>query len=134
MLILGVEKSRLKPKRGPYSQTIKLNDRFRDSCENKQLVSKGAFTVKKFKVPTEDQMEGSEDEEKWVFQACLSTGSLCNKVEGILSRLVGELDGECNDVKTFDGSEHCGLATALMEFCFTDPDIGTVNLHTNYHW
>ena len=39
----------------------------------------------------------------------------------------GDKGGACNSVDTSPGSYQCGLATTLMEFCFTDPDIGTVD-------
>ena len=60
----------------------------------------------------------------WKFQAILKKGICCKKV---LSTLDAGIGGECNSVSTDPGSTQCGLATALMEFCFTDPDIGEVN-------
>jgi hypothetical protein len=102
--------------KGPYDIEEKLNDRFRDSCKNTKLLEKGAFTVTKFK----------PDTNRWVFQAIVE--------KKVLSRFIAEEDGECNDVRTFEGSYHCGLATALMEFCFTDPDVGTMDPNDNVYF
>ena len=46
----------------------------------------------------------------------------------VLSELNG-LSGVCNHVRTSKTSLQCGLATTLMEFCFTDDDIGSLSNH-----
>ena len=48
----------------------------------------------------------------------------------VLANLKAFKGGQCNDMLTNKGSWGCGLATKLMEFCFTDPDIGGVDLAT----
>ena len=63
---------------------------------------------------------------EWRFQAILKKGSCC-KDDEVLSTLDGNIGGVCNSMETHPGSYKCGLATALMEFCFTDLDIGTYN-------
>ena len=75
----------------------------------------------------------SKDElSKWRFEAILKKGKIFKK-DIVLSTLVANDDGECNDVKTNPGSRRCGLATALMEFCFTDPDVGSLNPETSMY-
>ena len=54
----------------------------------------------------------------------------------VLSTLIGAIygvPGECNLVNTNPGSKRCGLATALMKFCFTDPDVGSLNPETSMY-
>ena len=66
----------------------------------------------------------TKGEYDWEFEAILEdTG---------LSKLQGNVNGVCNQVDTKPGSLQCGLATSLMQFCFKDPDIGTVNPTTHY--
>ena len=129
-LILKVMQSRMKPKKGPYMENVKLNSRFKDSCDNTKLKEKGKFSVAKCK----------HKKDEWIFRAIPhkgTIGKMCDKISGkeedVLSRLVAQVGGECNDVETFEGSFHCGLATALMEICFMDPDIGTVIPEKNYY-
>ena len=62
----------------------------------------------------------------WKFEAILKKGSCCKRDE-LLSTLTAKIGGACNSIVTLPGSYKCGLATALMEFCFTDSDIGTYN-------
>ena len=47
-----------------------------------------------------------------------------------LSTLKANIGGVCNEIETIKGSRRCGLATRLMEFCFEDPTIGSVNPRT----
>ena len=66
----------------------------------------------------------------WKFQAILKKGSCCEE-DKVLSTLIANKGGVCNSIITDPKSYKCGLATALMEFCFTDPDIGTDDPETN---
>jgi hypothetical protein len=63
----------------------------------------------------------------WKFRAILKKGILGLFKKKVLSTLNANIGGECNSMVTQPGSYQCGLATALMDFCFTDPDIGTYN-------
>ena len=56
---------------------------------------------------------------QWMFEAILTRDE-----NDILSTLKAKEGGVCNDVRTENGSWHCGLATSLLEICFDDPDIG----------
>jgi len=118
----GAIKSRTSGNLGPYSTKVMFNDRFKESCINEKLVKKGSFTMKKFAPGI-----------GWIFQAILKKGS-CFKKDKILSTLTASTGGVCNLVVTDPGSYKCGLATSLMEFCFTDPDIGTYNLEESSYF
>ena len=76
---------------GPYSTTVKLKSRYHDSCENRRLVQKGSFMVRK--TPSTD----------WSFEAILVEG-ICCKDYVLLSKLNGNVGGECNLVTTLPGS------------------------------
>lgn len=97
---------------GPYFASIPIQDRYKESCQNKALVAKGAFTMRKSKP------QGTS--EQWTFESILTRDE-----NEILSTLWAKEGGVCNDVRTEKGSWSCGLATALLGICFTDPDIGT---------
>ena len=101
-----------------------FNDRFRESCINKKLVDKGSFTMKKSKTKNRTF--------DWKFQAILKKGIF--KKDTVLSKLRANIGGVCNSIVTDPGSYQCGLATALMEFCFTDPDIGTYNPEESFYF
>ena len=47
-----------------------------------------------------------------------------------LSELNADSGGYCNNVRTSDASQQCGLATTLMEFCFTDENVGSLSSQT----
>ena len=99
-----------------------LNERYRDSCTNEKLVEKGEFIVKKVRSTGTDPPDYTKYD--WEFQAILeNTG---------LSTLKAKVEGVCSQVDTLPGSLQCGLATSLMQFCFWDADIGTVNPATHY--
>ena len=99
-------------KPGPYFASVDVPERVKESCQNKALVAKGAFTMKKSKLPSGPG--------QWSFEAILTRDE-----NEILSTLKAKEGGICNDVRTEEGSWRCGLATSLLEICFTDPDIGT---------
>ena len=42
--------------------------------------------------------------------------------------------GVCNNVKTEDHSRGCGMATTLMEFCFSDYMVGGVDVENDKHF
>ena len=66
----------------------------------------------------------------WKFEAIRKRGLL--KKDIVLSTLFAfTREGGCNYVSTNPGSQGCGLATALMKFCFTDPDVGSLNPATS---
>ena len=67
--------------------------------------------------------------QEWFFDAILKKGILKKGV--VISRLYAKEGGECNAIETSQGSWRCGLATTLLEFCFTDPDVGTLNPRTS---
>ena len=124
MIFEGEVKARVQPKgkAGPWDGvTVQVSEHVRDRCQNKKLMEKGSFDVTKHK------SSGFFD---WDFDAILKdTGGVVN--DGLLARLRADTGGHCNRVDTIPGSWGCGLATALMEYCFTDPDVGTVNLGIN---
>ena len=123
---LGAIKSRTSGKSGSYSTTVRFNDRFRFVCINEKLVEKGSFTMKK-------TYDDEAIQAIWKFQAILKKGSCCKEDE-VLSTLDAMEGGVCDSIATDAGSYRCGLATALMEFCFTDPDIGTYNPEESFYF
>ena len=72
----------------------------------------------------EKSREITEIKNQWLFEAVLKNGEETT----VLSTLKAVEGGECDDIETTKGSWRCGLATSLLEFCFTDPDIGSLNL------
>ena len=59
----------------------------------------------------------------WDFEALLNKGTKGKDVI-LMSELNAEDEGYCNQVETYEGYKACGLATTLMEFCFSDEDVG----------
>ena len=92
---------------------------FRDgkvkTCENDKLKLKKSYKV--------DRIEKEKSPPEWEFKATLD--------EKVLSSLDGEKGGICNVVSTFKGSRGCGLATTLMEHCFTDENVGSLDIQNN---
>ena len=97
---------------GSYFASVPIQDRFKKSCQNEALIAKGEFTMKKSTI--------SGKIGQWMFEAILTRDE-----NEILSTLKAKEGGVCNDVRTEEGSWHCGLASSLLEICFEDPDIGT---------
>ena len=60
----------------------------------------------------------------WDFQALFKRGKEIVRI----SELNAEDEGYCNQVETDEGYKGCGLATTLMEFCFSDEDVGSLVL------
>ena len=97
--------------------TVRLKDGSRKTCQNKQLKETGFYIVKKLK----SKHSGYD----WDFQAVMF--EQCVEGSCVLSTLNAIKGGYCDTVETSKTSEGCGLATQLMEFCFTDKDVGSVN-------
>ena len=85
-------------------------------CKNEELVKKKSFIITK-----------ENDDEVCYFKAFLQKGAT-GKDRQLLSELNAIQGGHCNDVITKPESQQCGMATTLMEFCFTDDDVGGVDL------
>ena len=113
MIFFNTELIARNGKVGPYFTSVSIQDRYKESCQNQALVAIGAFTMRKSKPPSTSG--------QWTFQSILTRDDRSE----ILSTLKAKEGGVCNDVRTFEGSWYCGLATALLQICFTDPDIGT---------
>ena len=92
-----------------YPVTVKLKKRAMKRCKNEILKAKKSFTV-------ERQVEGN----------FVDFTALLDNVK--LSELTAESGGICNSVATNDDSTECGLATTLMEYCFTDDEVGGIDL------
>ena len=69
----------------------------------------------------------------WKFAACLFDDHNKECKTNALCELHAEKHGKCNQVKTLSREcERCGLATSLMIFCFTDDDVGSVDLDKDF--
>ena len=88
-----------------YPETVPLKERYIGTCKNEKLKAAKSFTV---------DMEPLFGQ--WAFTADLG--------QETLSTLFGNNGGICNYVSTDAGSQGCGLATTLMEFCFTEDKVG----------
>ena len=85
---------------------VSLAEKYKATCENKQLVKDGGFWV-----------EQSKYKGIYTFKAVLKVGD-----KPALSTAFGN-PGQCNSVDTMKGSRQCGLATVLMRDCFEDEDV-----------
>ena len=86
-----------------------------ETCLNENLKTKKSFTVNKVVV--------NNRYFDWEFDAFLDKDKL--------SELNANNGGKCNYVETDKNSRGCGLATTLMEFCFTDDNVGKVDVNKN---
>lgn len=104
-----------------YPEIANLKPEKRDQCSNHDLKTTDSFTVDlvepKDVPPGEHLFPHLSD---WVFLAMLK-----NKV---MSSLGAKKNGICNDVETKKPFRGCGLATILMEYCFTDDKVGGVDI------
>ena len=100
-----------------YPIEVPLKDRYAKTCKSEELIKKGSFIVKKTKL--------NRKEYDWDFRAFLQKE---NENFQLLSVLSAENGGYCNEVETTEGFKQCGMATTLMEFCFTDEDVGGMDL------
>ena len=99
--------------------TLPLKNKYMQTCLNEQLKLQKSFIVEK----CESERSGYD----WDFKASLKQQS-CKDNKDIISELNAENNGKCDLVETSKTSQGCGLATSLMELCFTDDDVGGVNL------
>ena len=106
-------------KKTTYPIEVPLKDRYAKTCKNEELIKKGSFIIKKSK--------SDHKEYDWDFKAFLQKGTPDESLQ-LLSELNAEDGGYCNEVKTTEGFKQCGMATTLMEFCFTDEDVGGMDL------
>ena len=95
-----------------YPETVQLKDRYFATCKNEKLKVEKSFTVKM--VSTKKKFI------PWKFTAVLGNDEL--------SVLYADDGGICNLVETNEVSQGCGLATTLMEFCFTDDKVGGMDV------
>ena len=82
------------------------------TCENDKLKLKKSYKV--------DRIEVEKSPPKYRFRATLD--------EEEISSLNGEKGGICDLVSTEKRSRGCGLATTLMEHCFTDENVGSLDI------
>ena len=105
-----------------YPVNVELKDRYMSSCTNEELKDKRKFTV--------DRKKSNLAVYDWVFTAHLSK----RKLSWLASGDNKKNKGVCNNVKTEDDSLGCGMATTLMEFCFTDYRVGGVDVENDQHF
>ena len=96
-----------------YPETVELKEIVMRRCKNEKLKAKKSFTVDRVKTEEDDVFD-------WDFTAVLD-----NDVIAILSAKNG---GICDWVLTDVDSRGCGLATTLMEYCFTDDNVGGIDV------
>ena len=105
-----------------YPLTVTLKERYKNSpyCKNEKLKEIGEYNVNKVEGDVENELR---------FVACIydKENTDC-RGEDFMSELFSPRQGRCNLVLTDDDSERCGLATSLMTFCFTDEEVGSVDL------
>ena len=99
-----------------YPATVELKETVLKRCNNEELKAQKSFTVERH-VDAEFSLEFVR------FTAVLDNVQL--------SELTAQSGGICNDVVTNDDSQRCGLATTLMEYCFTDDKVGGIDLQNN---
>ena len=97
-----------------YPETVPLKNRYTGTCLNEKLKAEKSFTV---------NMVVDNTGYDWKFTAVLGKDTL--------SELYAEVGGICNLVETEKHSEGCGLATELMEYCFTEDKVRGVNMKNN---
>jgi hypothetical protein len=103
-----------------YPETVPLKPEVMERCKNEKLISKKSFTVDRVDVK---KKHGPKNRFDWEFTAALDTD--------VLSTLIAKNGGICNMVNTDEDSQGCGLATTLMQFCFTDDNVGGVDIQNN---
>ena len=81
----------------------------RETCENEELKRQGQFWIAKYLL----------ESDAWTISFKVV---LAGRDGNSLSELKAD-HGACNKVETKEGSENCGLATALMTACFEDEDV-----------
>jgi len=99
-----------------YPETAELKGNVMGRCKNKILKAKKSFIVNRVKT-------GPKSKFNWEFTAVLENL--------VLSKLSAKSGGICNLVVTYDHSKGCGLATTLMEYCFTDDNVGGIDVQNN---
>ena len=106
-------------KKVSYPIEVPLKYRYAKTCKNDDLVNKRSFVIKKSK----SELMGFD----WDFKAFLQKGTSGDDFQ-LLGELNAEDGGYCNQVETSGEFRKCGIATTLMEFCFTDDDVGGIDL------
>lgn len=103
-----------------------MADRYQATCASKDLKSIKHYYVEKCK------LEDSRFD--WEFQAHLKKG-LCRRKKG-LSLLKGQSGGYCWATPELSPPpvQGCGIATAMMELCFKDDDIGSIDPSEDYNF
>ena len=102
---------------------VSLKDKYQRSCKNEILKKKKEFYVRK--------SASTKNGYDWDFNVFLDNDG-CGKDDNILSELNAVEPGRCNLVETFDTvSRGCGLATSLLEICFEDENVGTIDPETD---
>ena len=98
---------------------MELKDRYLSTCKNKNLKQERKFTV--------NRKKSKSGKFGWEFTAHLGRSELSWLGAGDEKGNTGV----CNDVKTEDHSLGCGMATTLMEICFTDYMVGSLDLEND---
>ena len=101
-----------------YPVTVKLKERVMKRCKNENLIAKKSFTVERHVDTSFQQIPN--------FPINVGFAAVLDGVN--LSELSALSGGICNEVETNDDSAGCGLATTLMEYCFTDDEVGGIDL------
>jgi len=102
-----------------YPEIVELKEKVMGRCKNEKLKAKKSFTVNRVK----KKPQPIWDTFNWEFTAVLENV--------VLSTLRAKNGGICNLVRTCGHSEGCGLATTLMEYCFTDDNVGGIDVQNN---
>ena len=105
-----------------YPVVVELKVKYISTCKNEKLKSSREFTV--------DRKKSEMAAFQWDFTANFGKTQLSWLGAGDRSKN----KGVCNNVKTEDHSSGCGLATTLMEFCFTDFSVGSLELEKDKHF
>ena len=103
-----------------------MADRYQATCANRHLKAKKHYFVQK--------RRSKEPNSDWVFRAYLKKGLFKRKKR--LSQLNAENGGLCWATPKLSPApvQGCGLATAMMELCFDDEDIGSIDPTEDYYF
>ena len=103
-----------------------MPDRYQATCASKDLKKLKVYYVQKCK---------TEDGYDWAFRAYLKKGTICGRKK-FISELNAKDGGFCRATINLSPKavQGCGLATKMMELCYSDIGIGSVDPTKDYNF
>ena len=107
-----------------------MPDRYQETCVSEELKRKKVYYVQKYK--TKNDPGGY----KWAFRAYLKKGKIIRGRKKFISELNAMDGGICQATANASPPEvqGCGLATKMMELCYSDDDVGSVDPTKDYNF